>query len=115
MNAPHPMQRLQTSHTQRVGYGEVIFSANEQAEQVHVSTFTPRSPIMGSATDAVRRMAGSPQALQVFPGARFGVASSAARRFSRSWMREGASVILFQSGHLSSSARMSERTANGIS
>jgi len=115
MTAPRPTSSLQSRHIQVVGYVEVVFSANEQAEQVHVSSLTPKSPITGSATDAVRRMACSPQALQGFPGARFGVDSRAAKRYSRSSMREGASVILFQSGHLSSSARMSERTANGIS
>lgn len=44
-----------------------------------------------------------------------GVASSAARRLSSSSIREGAARMRFHSSQRSSSARISERTANAVS
>lgn len=98
-----------------MGYLLSISSENPQSSQVHVSRFLPWSPQTRSRSDFVKRIAGSPQALHGRPGAFFGDISRAANRFSSSSTRPGASVIRFQSGHLSSRARISERTANAVS
>lgn len=90
-------------------------SLSPQAAQVQTSLTAPIPPNCGCGFEEVRRIAGSPQAAQGLPCVLGFTDSSASKRRARSSIRAGASLMRRQSPHLSSSARISERTANGFS
>lgn len=83
--------------------------------QVQTSVVPTMWPPNLRSNCSVLRIAGSPQPGHGSPGFAVGCFSSAASRFSRSSIRPGASFTRFHSGHLSSSARISERMANAVS
>jgi len=87
-------------------------SVPPQLAHVHVSSFTPISPNIGSGFTPVRRIAGWPQAGQGLPAVTGAFCSNRAIRFSRASSRAGASRTRFHSGHLSRSAKISESIAN---